>query len=196
MNVNAYCTGRSTCSFCWSRRSHLGLLSRPASSASAQDEIWPQIGPTGTDKLDVDAFFVDTLGLSANYMYMGVGNCLVVKRKGRCRNVSMHLAFLLNGLEAEAPRIADMKLTFFVPCTQTREHSHAATSSWCISLGFWWVCRVAARNRRQFINDIQFLRGPQVNGDRRSTFLTEEDDKLACRRNQEHSICFSSITYV
>ena len=40
-----------------------------------------------------------------------------------------------NSVEAEAPRIPDVKLVMFVPWGQTCEHSHVTTSPRCISFG-------------------------------------------------------------
>ena len=60
-------------------------------------EIWRQIGPTGTDKLDTEVFSIDTTGLPTTCMYVSVGNCLVVvvKRKGWHCNFSVHVEFLV-----------------------------------------------------------------------------------------------------
>ena len=41
-----------------------------------------------------------------------------------------------NGLEAEAPRIPNVKLVLFVSQRQSREHSHAITSLLFVSFHF------------------------------------------------------------
>ena len=58
-------------------------------------EIWPQIGPIDTYKLDTGASSMDTLGLPATCMCVGVGSCPVVKRKWCYRNFSVHVIFLV-----------------------------------------------------------------------------------------------------
>ena len=44
--------------------------------------------------MDADAFSVDTLGLSATCMYVGVDKCLLVKNGGRYHVFLAHMEYL------------------------------------------------------------------------------------------------------
>ena len=54
-------------------------------------EFWPQIGPTGADILDAEGFSINAMGLPATCMHVGVGNCLVVKKRGGYHTFLAHL---------------------------------------------------------------------------------------------------------
>ena len=101
------------------------------------DGFLPPIGPIGADGVDIPEFFMVPSILSAIYIYKGVGNCLVVKNRGRYHVFLAHMEYLgETGWKREATRIPDMKLMLFVSCKQTREHFHAFTSLWYIPFGF------------------------------------------------------------
>ena len=58
-------------------------------------EISPKIGPTGTDNVDLETLSVHLSVISASCMYKGVGNCLVVKKRGRYHIFLAHLENLV-----------------------------------------------------------------------------------------------------
>ena len=55
----------------------------------------PSIGPTGADNVDLETLSVHLSVISASCMYKGVGNCLVVKERGRCHIFLAHLEHLV-----------------------------------------------------------------------------------------------------
>ena len=98
-------------------------------------------------------------------------------------------------LDGEAPWTEDMELILFVPCTQTREQSHAVASLYYITFEIWWVSLGCCKKSVSIWFYSIFIWGLHQNC-RRSTLLREDDDRLAYGCNQECSICFSSVIYV
>ena len=158
-------------------------------------EIWPQIGPIGTDKLDADTFSMNPLVVSDTYIYKDVGNCLMVKNGGGYRVFLAHMEYL--GETGWNRRPVDFQMWNWYCSSHACKLANTSMQLLPFDIylltfdEFHWV---AARGGREFIDCIQFLWGSQQDC-RRSTLPREDDDRSAWGRKKEYSICFSSITY-
>ena len=57
-------------------------------------EFPPSIGHFGADSVDLETLFMNVLVASDDYIYKGVGNCLVVKNGGRYHVFLAHMEYL------------------------------------------------------------------------------------------------------
>ena len=57
-------------------------------------EFCPPIGPVGANGVNIQRFSMDLSVQTASYIYEGVGNCLVVKKRGRHHTFLAHVEHL------------------------------------------------------------------------------------------------------
>ena len=60
----------------------------------AEVEFFPSIELIGADGVDLETLFMNVLVASDDYIYKGVGNCLVVKNGGRYHVFLAHMEYL------------------------------------------------------------------------------------------------------